>query len=262
AVYVFERDASGWAQVAYLKGAYSEANDEFGKSVALSGDTIAVGAPGESSSQTGSDAEPADALESDSGAVYLFERDGASYRQTAFLKASNADAEDAFGGFVALDGDTLAVSAVGEATSNGDGTASNEALPDLGAVYVFERSAGTWAQIAYLKPTSPGTDYYFGCSVALSGSTLVVGALGDSLATRTGAVYVFERDETGGFSLAQRLTTPNAERGDRIGAGVAVTPTLLAIGADGEAGSVPGINGDSSNDDTPGAGAVFLHTRR
>jgi hypothetical protein len=58
------------------------------------------------------------------------------------------------------------------------------------------------------------------------------------------------------------LTSPNAELGDRIGSAVAVTPTLLAIGADGEASSSKGINGDSSNDATPGAGAVFLHTRR
>jgi hypothetical protein len=261
AVYVFERETDGWAQVAYLKGSYSEANDEFGKAVATSGDTLAVGAPGESSSQLGVDAEPADALESDSGAVYVFERDGASYRQTALLKASNADAEDAFGGFLALDGDTLAVSAVGEATANGDGTTSNESLPDVGAVYVFERRAGSWAQAAYLKPTSPGTEYYFGRSLALSGDTLVVGALADSRTTRTGAVYVFKR-EGGSFRLDERLTAPNAELGDHIGSAVAVTPALLAIGADGEAGSVPGINGDSSNDDTPGAGAVFLHTRR
>jgi hypothetical protein len=220
-----------------------------------------VGAPGESSSQTGVDAEPTDDLASDSGSVYVFDRDGASYRQTAFLKASNADADDDFGGFLALDGDTLAVSAVGEATSNGDGMVSNEALPDLGAVYVFERSAGTWAQTAYLKPSSRGDEYYFGCSIALSGDTLVVGALGDSLTTRTGAVYVFRRD-AGSWSLDERLTSPNAELNDRIGSAVAVTPTLLAIGANGEASSSKGINGDSSNDDTPGAGAVFLHTRR
>jgi hypothetical protein len=261
AVYVFERDSSGWAQVAYLKGSYSEADDAFGQAVVTSGDTIAIGAPGESSSGPGVDPEPSDNDAADSGAVYVFERDGASYRQTAFLKASNADADDEFGGFLALDGDTLAVSAVAEATANGDGLVSNESLPDLGAVYVFERSGGRWAQTAYLKPESPGTEYYFGCSIALSGDTLVVGALADSRSTRTGAAYVFVRG-TSGWTFDERLTSPNAEQGDRIGSAVAITPTLLAIGANGEASSSPGINCDSTNDDTPNAGAVFLHTRR
>jgi hypothetical protein len=55
------------------------------------------------------------------------------------------------------------------------------------------------------------------------------------------------------------MQAPNAEIGDRYGGSVALTSSLLAIGASNEAGSIPGINGDWTNNDTPGAGAVFLY---
>lgn len=260
AVYAFERTANAWAQFAYVKGSYSEADDEFGAAISLSGETLAVGAPGESSDARGVNPDPLGNTASDSGAVYVFERSGGSYRETAFLKASNAGADDEFGGCLALEGDTLAVGAVGEATAGGDGTESNELAPESGAVYVFERAGGVWSQVSYLKPTNPAEDYYFGAALALSGETLVVGALGDSAQTRAGAVYVYRRGDDG-FGLVERMTAPLDQFDDRYGASVAITPTLLAVGAYGEGSDSPGIGGDPTNNDTPGAGAVFLYAR-
>src|SRR5262249_46049315 len=113
AVYVFTRSGATWSQQAYLKASNTDAFDEFGASVALSagGSTLAVGPTRESSAATGIGGNPADNSASLAGAVYVFTRSGATWSQQAYLKASNTDAGDNFGGSVALsaDGSTLAV---------------------------------------------------------------------------------------------------------------------------------------------------------
>jgi len=195
AVYVFTRSGATWAQQAYLKASNTGADDQFGISVALSGDgnTLAVGATGEDSAATGIGGDETDNSTVRSGAVYVFSRSGATWTQQAYVKASNTGANDQFGISVALsgDGNTLAVGANGEdsaATGIGGNQADNTA-PDAGAVYVFSRSGATWTQQAYVKASNTGADDQFGISVALSGdgNTLAVGATGeDSAATGIG----------------------------------------------------------------------------
>ncbi len=261
AAYAYGRAGGQWQPLSYLKASNAEADDEFGKAVAASGDRIAIGAPGESSSDAAG-ADPNDNAAAKSGAVYVFERAGASYEQVAYLKASNADADDEFGEPLALEGDTLVVSAVGEATFGGDGSRSNDLRPASGAVYVFERQADAWIQTAYLKAPVVSEDAFFGAALALGGDTLVVGALGDDSddLPLSGTAYVYVRTAQG-WELQEAMKAPNAEIGDRFASSVAVTPTLLAIGAHNEAASVAGINGDWTNNDTPGAGAVYLYRR-
>jgi hypothetical protein len=120
AAYVFRGTAGTWAQVAYLKASNTEELDEFG-TVAISGDgnTVAVGAIGESSNATGVNGDQTNNLATQSGAVYVFTTDGTTWRQEAYLKASNTDAQDAFGYALALsaDGTTLAVGAPEEDTA-------------------------------------------------------------------------------------------------------------------------------------------------
>ena len=135
-------------QQAELTGSDGAAADVFGRSVALSGDTALVGAPGGNSS---------------AGAVYVFERSGVTWTQRAELTASDGTINDRFGYSVALSGDTALVGAPG-----GDSSA--------GAAYVFERSGVTWTQRAELTSTDAGYDGRFGYSVALSGDTALVGA--------------------------------------------------------------------------------------
>ena len=138
AVYVFVRSGSTWTQQAYLKASNTGINDQFGNSVALSGDTLAVGAYKEDSPATGVNGDQAECCASDAGAVYVFVRSGSTWTQQAYVKASNTDARDAFGTSVALSGDTLAVGATGEASAatgiNGD-QADNSASV-AGAAYV------------------------------------------------------------------------------------------------------------------------------
>jgi hypothetical protein len=212
AVYVFTRDEAGvWSQQAYIKASNTD-RDSFGKSVALSGDTLAVGAVGESSGATGVNGDQADNSRGGAGAVYVFTRNESSeWSQQAYIKASNTDSDprywnDEFGYSVALDGDALAVSAIGEDSQatgiNGDQTGNNS--DESGAVYLFTRDAsGTWSQQAYVKASNTGFSRSFGRSVELNGDTLAVGAWDRSGATGingdqtdtsafgAGAVYVF-----------------------------------------------------------------------
>jgi hypothetical protein len=140
--------------------------------------------------------------------VYVFIRSGSTWLQQAYVKPSNTEGGDFFGGSVALsaDGNTLAVGAVGE-DSNAIGVNGNQAdnsSSGAGAVYVFSRSGSAWVQQAYVKASNTGG--YFGDSVALSadGNTLAVGALyedsnatgigGDQTnnsASNAGAVYLY-----------------------------------------------------------------------
>jgi len=107
-------------QQGYLKASNTVAGDLFGYSVALAGDTLAVGVPSEDSA---------------SGAVYVFTRINGVWSQQAYVKASNPGGFDLFGSSIALAGDTLAVGAFGEASANGNQT--DNSAPDSGAAYVF-----------------------------------------------------------------------------------------------------------------------------
>jgi uncharacterized Zn-binding protein involved in type VI secretion len=200
AAYVFERDGSGaWQLKAYLKAPNAELNDYFGYSVAISGDTIVVGAYLEDSNSTavcnefastacdnaGGDG-PNNNGTGNAGAAYVFERDGSgNWQQKAYLKAPNTEASDQFGISVAISGDTMVVGAYLEDSNstvvcNNLGSCpgmSNNSTSDFGAAYVFEHDgSGNWQQKAYLKaPNAEGSDE-FGKSVAISGDTIVVGA--------------------------------------------------------------------------------------
>src|SRR5689334_9698038 len=125
AVYVFTRNAGVWTQQAYLKASNTNSGDQFGVSVAIDGDTLAVGATSESSNATGVNGDQTNHLAPDSGAVYVFTRTSGVWSQQAYIKASNTDAGDQFGVSVALAGDTLAVGAHHE-DSNATGVNGNQ----------------------------------------------------------------------------------------------------------------------------------------
>ena len=140
AVYVFVRDGDTWTQQAYIKASNAEAGDLFGTSVSLDGDTLVVGALGEDSNATGIDGDQNNNDASTSGAAYVFVRDGDTWTQQAYIKASNTEAGDSFGTSVSLDGDTLVVGAWAEdSNATGiDGNQNNNDAAYSGAVYVFK----------------------------------------------------------------------------------------------------------------------------
>ena len=276
AVYVFERSGDSWSQAAYLKASNTGSSDQFGWSVALDGDTLAVGAPGEDSRATGVGGDQLDDSASNSGAAYVFERSGGSWSQAAYLKASKNDGgPDEFGHSVALEGDTLVVGArrdqSGATGVNGDqlGTFAISS----GAAYVFERSGGSWSQAAYLKASNTDVYAFFGHSVALEGNTLAVGALGedsgatgvggnqlDDSAPDSGAVYVFERSG-GSWSQAAYLKASNTGSTDQFGWNVTLDGDTLAVGAPGEASSATGVGGNQLDNSADLSGAVYVFER-
>ena len=143
AVYVFVRTGDKWTEQAYIKASNTGAWDYFGYSVSLSADgtTLAVGAYREDSSARGVGGDGTNNDERDSGAVYVFVRDGDKWTEQAYIKASNTGAWDFFGYSVSLSaaGTTLAVGAYSEDSSargvGGDGTNNDEEYS--GAVYIF-----------------------------------------------------------------------------------------------------------------------------
>ena len=115
------------AQQAYLKAFNTGAGDSFGGSVAVSGDTVVVGAPNEDSNTTGVNSVPDDDGSADfSGAAYVFVRSGGSWSQQAYLKPSNTGAGDAFGNSVSVSGDTVVVGAPSESSN----TTGVDSVPD------------------------------------------------------------------------------------------------------------------------------------
>jgi hypothetical protein len=280
-VYVFTRCDSRWSQQAYVKSANTDAMDNFGQDLALSGDgdTLAVAAPWEDGSSTGIDGNLSDNLGTNAGAVYVYVRNGAIWSHQSYVKASNTGAADFFGWSVALssNGDTLAVGASFEDSStmviNGD-PIDNSAI-DSGAAYVFVRSVGVWTQQAYVKASNTGGGDHFGNGVSFSsdGNILAVGARSeagnsigiggvqqDNSANKSGAAYVFVRD---GANWAQHayIKAPNTGVDDTFGSNVALSSnaSTLAVGAPNEDSSATDIGGVQTDDTAMSAGAVYIY---
>ena len=268
-------DWANFQQQAYLKASNTDDGDFFGWSVAISGDTLVVGARNENSNASGVNGDQSNDSTTNAGAVYVFTRSGTEWRQQAYLKASNTDSNDLFGLSLAISGDTLVVGTRSEDSNatgvNGD--QSDNSAVQAGAAYVFTRSGTVWSQQAYLKASNTDTNDRFGFSVAISGDTLVVGADGeDSNATGingdqsnnsagdAGAAYVFTRNGTK-WSQQAYLKASNSDGNDFFGHAVAISGDTLVVGANGEHSSATGVNGDENDNSAEGAGAAYVFTR-
>jgi hypothetical protein len=170
--YVFTRSSDVWSHQATLAASDGLADDMFGFSVDVSGDTAIVGAWGD------------DDNGSSSGSAYVFARSGDTWSESARLQATGGNDWDYFGYFVSIDGATAVVGAHGD----------DEAAPDAGAAYVFSGDAG-WSEGAKLL----GSDLEEGDlsgNASIHGGTVLVGAIGDDDAgADAGAAYVFEKSE-------------------------------------------------------------------
>jgi hypothetical protein len=271
AAYVFTRTAGVWSQEAYVKA--SNVSGAFGSAVALSGDTLAVGAPFEAGHATGIDGDQSDNTAPSAGAVYVFTRSAGVWSQQAYVKASNTDAGDRFGGNVALDGNSLLVGARFEASATQDvinGDQTDNSAPNAGAAYVFTRTAGAWAQEAYLKKAHAGASQNFSGSLDIKGDIVAVGArLEDGASTGingtqtnttapdSGAVYVFKRN-SGVWDMADYIKASNTDAGDEFGVAVALSGTTLASAAWFESSKATGVNGDQTDNSAPKSGAVYV----
>jgi hypothetical protein len=248
-------------QQAYLKASLPTPSSIFGYSVGVSGTTVVVGAPGESSSATGVNGDQSDAGATRSGAAYVFERIGGVWTQTAYLKASNTDALDGFGYAVAVNGDTIVIGAYLEdsAAFGVDGDQTSDATTNSGAAYVFRRIGSVWVQEAYLKGfwNNAGGDQ-FGNALDISGDTIVVGAPNNG--STSGIAYTFERSGAA-WSTGVHFTGSNTEVGDYFGIDVAIDGDTIAVGAYGEDSASEGVGAQQGNDSASNAGAAYVLVR-
>ncbi len=211
--WVFSRIGTKWiGPDLQLLASNGAANDNFGISVALSGDTALVGAYVD---DVGANANQ--------GSAYVFTRSGSTWIQQAQLTATDGAAGDLFGISVALSGDTALVGA------NSDDVGANT---NQGSAYVFTRSGSTWTQQAQLTATGGAGGDNFGVSVALSGDTALVGANSDDVGANTnqGSAYVFTRSGTTWTQQAQ-LTATGGAAGDNFGISVALSGDTALVGA-------------------------------
>ncbi|MGH9838494.1 MAG: putative Ig domain-containing protein [Blastocatellia bacterium] len=214
--YVFVRNGTSWSLQKKLTANDGAAGDRFGISVAISGDTVVVGA--EAAAVGGKAGQ---------GAAYVFVRSGpagnADWTQQQKLVANDGAAIDDFGHAVAISGDTVAVSA----PFDDAGTAV-----DQGSAYVFTRSGTTWMQQQKLLATDGVASDRLGTAIAVSGETVVVGAGNDTIGGNTvqGSAYVFVRSGAR-WTEQQQLTANDGAAFDNFGASVALSGDTVVVGA-------------------------------
>src|SRR5262249_21705547 len=213
--YVFARSGGAWTQRQKLTADDGAANDGFGFSVAISGDTVVVSARSKSVGQ---------------GAAYVFTRsltpNGATWTQQQQLTADDGEGGDAFGHSVAVSGDTVVV---------GASLATIGANSDQGSAYVFVRSGAVWTKQQKLTADDGAAGDQLGSSVAITGDTIVMGAPLDDVGSKSdqGAAYVFVRSGTV-WTKQQKLTADDGEALDSFGASVAFSSDTVVVGAPGD----------------------------
>ena len=229
AAYVFNRSGANWQQQFKLTANDGAADDAFGQSIAVSDDTIVIGAPHD------------DDRGKSSGSAYVFARNGAAWTQQAKLIAPDGAAGDVFGISMALDGNTLLIGA----------DLNDEKANNAGAAYVYTRSNNQWQLQAKLMADDGGDTDIFGVRVALSGDTALISARRDDddvMGIDAGSAYVFTRTGTTWRQQA-KLTAPDGAADDRFGRGVAISGDTAVISA---------MHQDDKGEN---AGAAYVFTR-
>ena len=212
AAYVFVRTRDGWVHQAKLSASDGKTDDAFGFAVAVSGDTIVVGA------NDGTAAPGATA-----GAAYVFTRAGGVWSEQAKLTPADGAPDDGFGSSVVVSGDTAVVGMPGDDV----GVALEQ-----GSARVFTRNGTTWTEQATLTAQDVSPADMLGASVSILSDTVVVGAPAGSSGTNPahGSAYVFTR-EGEAWTQEAKLTAPDGAPLDQFGRSVAVTADTVAVGA-------------------------------
>jgi hypothetical protein len=244
--YIYTRNVAGsltagWTQRSKLLATDGAPGDGFGWSVAISGDTVAVGAYSDDDDDKGYD----------SGSAYIYTRNvagslTAGWTQRAKLLASDGAARDNFGWSVAISGDTVAVGAYGD---DDKGSSS-------GSAYIYTRNVASsltagWTQRAKLLASDGAAGGYFGRSVAISGDTVAVGHENDDdKGTNSGSAYIYTRDDAGSLTASwtqrAKLLASDGAAGDYFGASVAISFDTVAVAA------------YSDDDNGPGSGSAYM----
>ena len=225
--YLYTKNNNVWGPAAtaiWSAGTNAGAGTIFGSSVAVDGNTVVIGSPGEDSS---------------SGAAYVFTKTNNVWSAVRLTASDRANA-DSFGRWVAVDGDFVVVGA----WQDDDGGT------DSGSVYVFTKPGGGWGTwdglnanqksglTAKLTAFDAAAEDHFGWSAAVDGDNVVVGAYGnDDDGNDSGSVYLFTKPTSGGWVTATetvKLTAPDAAASDNFGDSVAAGGGRVIVGAPGD----------------------------
>jgi hypothetical protein len=221
-------DPSVWSQEALLLPASVDPVDKIGEKVAISGDTVILGAPLDDDAGT------------DAGAAYIYTRSGGTWTLEQKLQTSDAQANDGDNGMAfAISGDTAVIG-----TQDEDSTALS-----AGSIYVFTRSGTTWTEQQKIQASDAAENDRFGVSVGIDGDTIVVGAqYEDDTDSNAGSIYVFTRSGTT-WTQQQKIQPSDVAAYDEFGTAVAIDGDTIIAGS---------IWDDDVNS---GSGSAYIFTR-
>lgn len=265
--YIFELDGSGnWNQTSKLVASDRGEDDEFGWSVAISGNTAVVGARAEDHNVSGG------SYIYSAGSVYIFEKDGSgNWNQTQKICAadraadihypggySEEDLGDQFGWAVSISGDYLVVGALHH--DYAVVSPPSGALWSSGAAYIFERTGGVWNQVQKIQNFDRETWDRFGCAVDIDTNVIIVGAysedevedgVSDPL-TNPGSAYLFERNISGTWVFTQKIVPDDRNSGDHFGYSFDLKDSLLVVGTHSD------DHDEFGSDELPDAGSAYI----
>ncbi len=216
--YVFVRSGASWTEQQRLQAPDATARDFFGGEVALSGDTLVVGAPWAESG-----------IYPNAGVVYVFVREGGAWTFQQKLEPERPSDLGFYGSSLAVSGDTIVV---------GDSNATVQGTAYQGRAHVYVRSGNAWSLQQTLVASDGGEGEYFGQALDLEQDTLVVGALLASAGgVRKGAAYVFTR-AAGAWTEGQKLSASDGTAFDRFGRAISLSGNTLVVSTEDDASGV------------------------
>ncbi len=252
AAYIFKRTGTTWTQQQKIVAADRAADDQFGRSVSISGEYAIVGAESEDHDASGGNTE------SLAGSAYIFKRTGTTWTQQQKIVAADRGRYDYFGAAVAISGDHALVGAHYEDhDANGTNFVAN-----AGSVYTFKQTNGVWSQQQKIVASDAGAQDVFGYSLAISGEYAIVGAEGENddasggnYRTDAGAAYIFKQT-AGTWSEQQKIVPSDREKYDYFGVSVAINGNFAIVGAYWEDENTTGSDSLSS----AGSAYIFKQT--
>ena len=223
---VYTRTGNNWTEQAKLTPSNGAASDNFGVSVAISGDTIVVGARGADGNGI-----------TNRGSASVYTRTGNTWTMQAKLTASDGAMDDQFGRSVAMDGDTVVIGA----------WLDDDKGEQSGSAYVFMRMGATWTEQAKLVASDGAAADQLGLSVAIASDTIVVSAdEDDDNGTTSGSAYVFMRTGTT-WTEQVKLLASDGTAGDNFGWSVAIDGATIVVGA------------QQDDDNGADSGSAYIH---
>jgi len=227
AVFVFENSGGSWVQTQMISSGDPENGGAFGCDVDMYKNRMIVGSWGD-------DSGAGVPYSVNSGAAYIFEHNGTSWLQVQKLVSSDRDAQDQFGQSVSIYGNSAVVGASFESEdANGLNTLSKS-----GSAYIFERIGANWSETQKLTSTDRGVNEYFGRSLDMASSRVIVGVQSDhddengaNPLTVAGSAFIFKKDATTGvWSVEDKIVASDRATADYFGSAVAMSNNVAVVG--------------------------------